>query len=228
MLRLDPARAAGRRASRARAGRRSSSRRTRDTSDRCVTPCRSSMNCATPAEPQHWLTLFQKPGVRCSGMPLASTPLRGLLHPCHPGLVAGDLRELIEEPRRAGRAVAPAQIEEVEAVGLIVLDEADVPFGPGDRLQIARSGERAIEEPPSSGRLVKRRQEVGDAGGAVREVRHHARDAGSIAHLVPPLIGDAQLQQAVGGANREPAWPCRPSACRPHREGTGRSRRCRK
>jgi hypothetical protein len=33
------------------------------------------MNCATPAEPQHWLTLFQKPGVRRSGMPLARTPL---------------------------------------------------------------------------------------------------------------------------------------------------------
>src|SRR4029079_8019107 len=40
-----------------------------------VTVYRSRKNCATPADPQHWLTLFQNPGVRCSGMPLLRIPL---------------------------------------------------------------------------------------------------------------------------------------------------------
>src|SRR6185503_5857004 len=62
--------------------------------------------------------------------------VRGLVHPRHPRLVTGDLRELIEQARRPGRSVAPAQVIEVEAVRLIVLDEADVAFGLRDGLQV--------------------------------------------------------------------------------------------
>src|SRR5215471_7811874 len=49
-----------------------------------------------------------------------------LADPRHPRTVAGHDRELIEEPRRARRSVAPAQVIELERVGLIARDETDV------------------------------------------------------------------------------------------------------
>src|SRR5262249_59202539 len=56
-------------------------------------------------------------------------PVGRAADPRHPRRIAGGRIQLVEEPRRARRTVAPAEGIEVEAVRLIVLDERVVDIG---------------------------------------------------------------------------------------------------
>ena len=60
------------------------------------------------------------------GNPAVHKPVGLLLDEPHPGRVPGQAEELIEEIRRPDRPVAPAEIEEVFAIGLVVKDQAGI------------------------------------------------------------------------------------------------------
>ena len=130
---------------------------------------------------------------------------RRLRRPVEPGAIAGRLPQPIPEPRRAGRTVAPAEIVEAAPglVGLVVEDQADVAVGPRDRLQVRRAGQRGVEERAVLRRLVERRQEIGDAGGAVREVGQELGRGAVHRPLAAARVVAAALQQPAAGLRRQ-------------------------
>ena len=170
---------------------------------------------ATPAEPQHWPTLFQKPGVCRSGMPLASDAAGGLRRPLQPRAIPGGLPQPIPEPRRARGAVAPPEVIEATPglVGLVVVDQAHVAVGLArSAFRYGGAGERAVEERALLRRLVERGQEVGDAGGAVREVGQQLRRRAVHRPFAAARLVAAALEQPASGARREGAGLGRVSA----------------
>ena len=131
--------------------------------------------------------------------------VRRSVHPGQPLLVASDLGELIPEARRAGRTVAPAQVDRYRVRRAGCAGSGRCPLRswrwPGGisrrRAQPSRYFFGRSRRSDSS--VMKRlRQEIRDAGGAVREVRHHARRVRRHLPLQSAVLGNPELDQTVG------------------------------
>jgi acetylornithine deacetylase/succinyl-diaminopimelate desuccinylase-like protein len=107
--------------------------------------------------------------------------------------------------------VTPAKIEEVAAVGLVVEDEADVAVGLRDGLQVARAGERGVQETPVLRLLVEPCQESRARMGTSREEYRMIRlipspsyRGDAVARL--PSVAIALLTFVSSASAQQPDW----------------------
>jgi hypothetical protein len=75
----------------------------------------------------------------------------------------------MKEPGGAGRAVTPAQVEQVLAIAIVMTNHPAIAFFHRDRHEVARRRFGAFAELRVTGHPVKPGEEIPDARGAMRE-----------------------------------------------------------
>ena len=100
--------------------------------------------------------------------------------------------------------MAPAEVEELRAVAVVMADHETVARGRRDRAQVARAVDRRVEMRALAPVRRQRREEICDPRGAVREVRHLARER-RIHHPLPLTVrhGYRQRDQVIAGLPRQ-------------------------
>ena len=100
--------------------------------------------------------------------------------------------------------MTPAQVEEPRAVAVVVSDHEPVTRGRGDGAQVARAVQRGVEVLPFPSVRRQRREEIRDARGPVREVRHLARER-RIHHPFPLSVRHRfrQRDEVIAGLPRQ-------------------------
>jgi len=86
--------------------------------------------------------------------------------------------EAVEEPSGPDRPVTPAQVKQVGAGAVVMANHGGAVAPHRDCVQVGHTLEGAVEKLRLAGSLVEGREEIADAGGAVREVRHVSRESG--------------------------------------------------
>jgi hypothetical protein len=91
--------------------------------------------------------------------------------------------------------MAPAQVEEILSIAVVVPDHCARAFRHRNRHEIPRGRLGAFPEPRVTRHPVQSREEIPDAGGAVREVGHVPLEGRGHEPGEPVLHGFTQLEQ---------------------------------